>query len=336
MLLDPPSPPLSLFAWQTKHYRDRRTTILRALGQSAFVNASQFALLWVKPDGEAECFASAAFVPKLAGWFPKPLLREAQAVASQARAEADDQQGLADGEEGEDREELFMDGRNFMDELWEGADPFGAGPVASTSQAGFKPHPLTRCGSNGSNSADFPLHPLMTPDTMHTFTPQQALRPLDPPTAPARLIPTTFSPTTLAAWYELRFAELGSKAGRVVAAQWIQAAEPLKDTACPYSGGEAAKPVWWPANVRHKEPDLLVQSEQTMLLVRLLTIGDPDALELSTTGAVDLIEQGKMALLRDIYTVVREERRAREENEGEPGFPRGRRGAVPAHSEPAS
>lgn len=317
-----PLDPSAALSLQTKHYRDRRSSILRALGQSSFVNGSHFALLWIQPDGAPECFASEAFVPKLAGWFPRALLREAQAVAEAARGAVREEMGWGEGGDEEEDEGMGEGG----EEGWEGVDVFGGGAVASGSGAGpqgrTKTNKLDRYRRTASQTPDIPLHPLMTPADLSLLASLPSAPPA-PPAPPPRPLPTTFTPTTLAAWYELRFAELGPTAGAALAARWFAAVDlraSRQGRPPPPEVGEERRPGWWPVSVRFREPGELVQSERTMLLVRLVGVGEVDALERSTAGTEglgELREGGKAGLLRDIYTVAREEQQARRENGGE-------------------
>lgn len=61
------------------------------------------------------------------------------------------------------------------------------------------------------------------------------------------------------AFLELRFGQLQQGMCKTVAKAWIKIIEPKKQTRCPYNKGEEGKPAWWPAGVRHKEPDHLMK-----------------------------------------------------------------------------
>jgi hypothetical protein len=58
---------------------------------------------------------------------------------------------------------------------------------------------------------------------------------------------------------ETRFRQLQQLCCKIVAKQWIKVIEPKKQTRYPYNRGEESKPEWWPADVRHKEPDHLMK-----------------------------------------------------------------------------
>ncbi|GAA5995596.1 uncharacterized protein JCM10292_005272 [Rhodotorula paludigena] len=71
------------------HYREARTQILRTLGKSAHRNGSQFAILWVTPDGRSEAFASEALQDRLQNWLGKDAQAEARELVRRHRAERD-------------------------------------------------------------------------------------------------------------------------------------------------------------------------------------------------------------------------------------------------------
>jgi hypothetical protein len=56
-------------------------------------------------------------------------------------------------------------------------------------------------------------------------------------------------------FYYTRFAELQQLHCKTVAKAWIKKIEPRKQTTHPYKNGDPAAPPWWPAGVKHKEPD---------------------------------------------------------------------------------
>lgn len=58
---------------------------------------------------------------------------------------------------------------------------------------------------------------------------------------------------------------------KALAKLWIKELEPKKQTRFPYNRGDRSKPKWWPADVRHREPDHLMKGERTRLLVALCT-----------------------------------------------------------------
>ncbi len=116
------------------------------------------------------------------------------------------------------------------------------------------------------------------------------------------------------AFLELRFGQLQQGVCKTVAKAWIKIIEPKKQTRCPYNKGEAGKPEWWPAGVRHKEPDHLMKPERHALLLTILRSPKVKVarLQLATAEVVALIKADKVSLLMDVYRIAREEERLRE------------------------
>ncbi|KAH8926903.1 hypothetical protein BT69DRAFT_1317293 [Atractiella rhizophila] len=54
---------------QHRHFKNKRDQILRALGKAAYINGSQFAILWVSAQGKVETYASDLLQDKLDQWF---------------------------------------------------------------------------------------------------------------------------------------------------------------------------------------------------------------------------------------------------------------------------
>ncbi|TKY89819.1 hypothetical protein EX895_001116 [Sporisorium graminicola] len=121
------------------------------------------------------------------------------------------------------------------------------------------------------------------------------------------------------AFLELRFGQLQQGVCKTVAKAWIKIIEPKKQTRCPYNKGEAGKPDWWPAGVRHKEPDHLMKPERHALLLTILRSPKVKVarLQLATAEVVALIKADKVSLLMDVYRIAREEEKLREKGAGE-------------------
>lgn len=115
----------------------------------------------------------------------------------------------------------------------------------------------------------------------------------------------------VAAFLETRFRQLQQLVCKIVAKAWIKVIEPKKQTRYPYNKGEDSKPLWWPASVRHKEPDHLMKPERITLLMTMLRCGKvpTNRLELATAEVAAFIPPDKINLLREIYRVGREEER---------------------------
>ena len=101
----------------------------------------------------------------------------------------------------------------------------------------------------------------------------------------------------------------------MIAKEWVKVIEPKKQTRFPYNKGDAGKPTWWPADVRHKEPDHLMKPERHALLLAILRSPQTRIarLQLATAEVIALIKAGKVTYLMDVYRVAREEERLRDE-----------------------
>ena len=117
----------------------------------------------------------------------------------------------------------------------------------------------------------------------------------------------------VAAFLETRFRQLQQLVCKIVAKAWIKVIEPKKQTRYPYNKGEESRPLWWPASVRHKEPDHLMKPERITLLMTMLRCGKvpTNRLELATAEVAAFIPPDKTNLLREIYRVGREDERFR-------------------------
>lgn len=139
--------------------------------------------------------------------------------------------------------------------------------------------------------------------------------PLGPPTAsdPEYKALTIGDHAEVTAFLETRFRQLQQLVCKIVAKAWIKVIEPKKQTRYPYNKGEESKPVWWPPEVRHKEPDHLMKPERINLLMTMLRCGKvpTNRLELATAEVAAFIPPDKINLLREIYRVGREEERFR-------------------------
>lgn len=117
----------------------------------------------------------------------------------------------------------------------------------------------------------------------------------------------------LANWYSARFGSLQQMTCKLVLKAWIKVVEPKKQSKHPYNRGEEGKPVWWPDEVRHKEPDHLMKPERAQLLLALVRspLVPVSKLELATAENSTYIPQNKMRILREVYRVAKEEERRR-------------------------
>ncbi|OAV95696.1 hypothetical protein PTTG_26558 [Puccinia triticina 1-1 BBBD Race 1] len=137
-------------------------------------------------------------------------------------------------------------------------------------------------------------------------------RPIKPPTDS----PTTVSfssPLSIASFLENKFRQLQQSTCKLVCKAWIKVVEPKKQRKFPYRSGETSKPEWWPRGVVHREPDHLLKPDRIKLMLAVLGAGKVPVgrLELASAEMAAFIPPDKMDILRDIYTVAKEEERLR-------------------------
>ncbi|SPO28229.1 uncharacterized protein UTRI_04628_B [Ustilago trichophora] len=185
-------------------------------------------------------------------------------------------------------------------------------PLFPTSSAGFGDDGAPRTSTPLLNSSSRLLsrNSLSTSSTTFPLTTNSS-------TAPTIEI-TLANEAARTAFLELRFGQLQQGVCKTVAKAWIKIIEPKKQTRCPYNKGEAGKPDWWPAGVRHKEPDHLMKPERHALLLTILRSPKVQVarLQLATAEVVALIKADKVSLLMDVYRIAREEEKLREKGEG--------------------
>lgn len=345
--------PYSSPSRQHRHYKNKRDQVLRALGKAAYINGSHFAIMWVSARGDVETYASEALQSRLDDWFVKGgIADEAKELVKASGVNRggeitvfedsdDDVEREGSGEvEIEPEEDVFVDSANII----------SSGATMGKGKAGKPLAPLNTQMANqhflrsrSSWAADenhqliaprsAPLFPSSAPfgasdDVPRTSTPLLAA------TTSSRLVPrnvlsassSSLAPTyevTLSthsartAFLELRFGQLQQGVCKTVAKAWIKIIEPKKQTRCPYNKGEAGKPEWWPAGVRHKEPDHLMKPERHALLLTILRSPKVKVarLQLATAEVVALIKADKVSLLMDVYRIAREEEKIRERRE---------------------
>ncbi|KAL4933134.1 uncharacterized protein BDV17DRAFT_147954 [Aspergillus undulatus] len=76
-------------------------------------------------------------------------------------------------------------------------------------------------------------------------------------------------------YYSTAFKAVQQQSCRTLCKAFIKAIEDKKQVHFPYNGGptkepEKTKPSWWPANVKHKEPDHLLKDERLRLLIHII------------------------------------------------------------------
>lgn len=276
-------------------FRRARTALLRELGLSSHLSGSQFGIVWVDPLGKTETYASEALQPLLQVFFPADALEQAKGAAARVAArKAQDRSAESHaapsvyGATGE----AFKPGQEQQDALDSGLDS-GDDEMLGRQQGGVSsraterrrvappPRPASAAAFISTNSAPVvqlptpsraPHHsslPVESPTSPPLVAPPRVTRSLShlsadprlsPSFSPSTNIPHTFNPTTLAAWYQEKFAALPQKVCKTVLKVWIRVVEPEKQTKWPYIAGDAGAPSWWPKGVRHREPDHLIKA----------------------------------------------------------------------------
>lgn len=66
------------------------------------------------------------------------------------------------------------------------------------------------------------------------------------------------------------FTSMTQNTCKYIAKEWIKIIEPNKQTRFPYRSFNANKPLWWPANINHIEPDHLDKNGRVNLLISIL------------------------------------------------------------------
>ncbi len=315
--------PYSSPSRQHRHYKNKRDQVLRALGKAAYINGSHFAIMWVSARGDVETYASEALQSRLDDWFVAGgIAEEAKELVKVAGGKPaskvfDDSE---DDEENEDpNEDPFLDSQvgakrkvlaplntvaanqHFLrSRSWNDEAPKSA-PLFPTSSAGFVDEP-----------------PRTSTPIMSASSRMLARNSISGGVGTAAGTPTVdislADEAARTAFLELRFGQLQQGVCKTVAKAWIKIIEPKKQTRCPYNKGEQGKPDWWPAGVRHKEPDHLMKPERHALLLTILRSPKVQVarLQLATAEVVALIKADKVSLLMDVYRIAREEEKIRE------------------------
>jgi len=318
---------------QHRHYKSKRDQVLRALGKAAYINGSQFALLLVSARGDVETYASEALQNRLDPWFVQSgIAQEARELARGTRAKGTKPTPVVDHDDMlYDRMDDFSHestssmkmpddpfvetwgvmgaGKTGEDQSWSHLlkkDAVPEDPAAAYERASIS----DICSPQVSQAPRMstPMHPSAKLTSMQP-------RCTPPSAAHAHYTIKLKDEAARTAFLELRFSQLQQVMCKMIAKEWIKVIEPKKQTRFPYNKGEAGRPGWWPAGVRHKEPDHLMKPERHALLLAILrsTQTRVARLQLATAEVVALIKAGKVSYLMDIYLVGKEEERLRDE-----------------------
>ncbi|ORX39933.1 hypothetical protein BD324DRAFT_244629 [Kockovaella imperatae] len=276
----------------TRHYKSKRDLILRALGKASFINGSQFVIAWISPKGEVDVYASELLQTSVSNkeggiLCRKELDREATRVKGEMGRRWEDIRRLE-----ESGEAPSMEDDEAQDETFEEDD------------------------------MDVDPDRTMVDDDDSMKKTLQGLGLTAPrPNTPASSMHTlTLAPDATENYYTSRFAALQQATCKLVVKAWIKVIEPKKQMKFPYNKGEELKPLWWPEGVRHREPDHLSKTERLTLLTSIVRspLVTVSRLELSTAEAAAFISRPRLAVLREVYLVAKEEERKRKEGDLSP------------------
>ncbi|KAH9822302.1 hypothetical protein DFH28DRAFT_1217145 [Melampsora americana] len=198
------------------------------------------------------------------------------------------------------------------------------------------PIKVVRCQSANTNhvsstgTMDVGLKPIQEVNQFESSNPTRIFKPL--PIRPLSHSETWnemlfTSPQSISQFLEAKFGQLQQNICKLVCKAWIKVIEPKKQTKLkkvrnmkflyiqgfPIEEDDTRKPDWWPADVRHKEPDHLAKPERMRLMLAILGSGRIEVarLELASAEQAAYLTQDKMTILRDIYIVAKEEERLR-------------------------
>ncbi|RPA87353.1 hypothetical protein BJ508DRAFT_410862 [Ascobolus immersus RN42] len=115
------------------------------------------------------------------------------------------------------------------------------------------------------------------------------------------------------AYYETRLGQLQQTQCKEISKAWIRVVEPKKMARHPYKSAEKSKPSWWPADIRHKEPDHLRKPERIPLLVAILRCPLVSVAQLRTAAREiePKLKVDRLPLLEEILRVAEIEEKYR-------------------------
>ncbi|WWD15984.1 hypothetical protein CI109_100408 [Kwoniella shandongensis] len=289
----------------TRHYKSKRDLILRSLGKASFINGSQFVIAWISPKGETDIFASELLQEAVNGkgegvLNKKALEQEAKRVKGEMAKRWDDIKRM---EEKGEAPSIEDDAADENGEEEDGEEMDGDRTLVEENESMETP-----LKGNG----PFSISQLKRPSPSHMMSTFSAATRSSTPAA-GQGYPVNLAPDAILNFYMERFTNIQQQTCKLVVKAWIKVIEPKKQMKYPYNKGEEFKPDWWPAGVKHREPDHLPKEERKQLLACILRspLVSVARLELSTAEATAYISPPKVALLREIYIVAKEEERMR-------------------------
>lgn len=259
-----------------RHYKAKRDLILRALGKATFINGSQFVIAWISPRGGVDVYASellqASATPRDSTLLDREELgKEAARVKKEVAKRLEEISRLNELGQAptmEDDEE-DVEGQDAMDEK---------SPQTKTEELGVDVDDSDDPDRTLVDEVDFAkLGESSTPLKVEVevpMVPTPILPPQDSiprPATPSGSTPTGSLHTVhvpqseLNEYYDKRFLALQQQTCKLVVKAWIKVIEPKKQTKFPYNKGEEQKPTWWPEGVRHREPDHLSKTGESIV-----------------------------------------------------------------------
>ncbi|WVW83026.1 hypothetical protein I302_105043 [Kwoniella bestiolae CBS 10118] len=318
----------------TRHYKSKRDLILRALGKASFINGSQFVIAWISPKGDTDIFASELLQSAVkdtngnGGVLNKKELEKEAARVKQEMVRRWDEirrmeekgeqppslpdEDLAIEENDEEVGDEVDPDKTMVDEE-DSLDPIEMSTLETPLKANGTGLGINAVTINNNKK----LSPTATTGGMYstfpmTSTTPRSLTPSSTSNVPMQTI--VLKPEQIEGFYMDRFTNLQQQTCKLVVKAWIKIIEPKKQMKFPYNKGEEFKPTWWPDGVKHREPDHLPKDERKLLLMSIIRNPSVNVarLQLSTAETSALISASKLAILREIYIVAKEEERRRQ------------------------
>ncbi|KAG8990580.1 hypothetical protein FRB90_001701 [Tulasnella sp. 427] len=261
---------------QQRHYKAKRDQVLNILARASHVSRCNFALLFVNARGQADCYSSKLFAPKLDKWFNEQVVKEAVEITrNQMLQHAASQHSRESDTIPEDQ--VDDDPLSFMSSQF------------SQSQAGLPSRSTNK--SHDSEEPDLSDNEPLPAHVQHFLSPSGVSD----------------------AYYNDVFQRMQQNAAKIIAKCWIKIIEPKKQSRHPYREAEESRPSWWPIGIRHKEPDHLLAKERQGLLVGILRAGviPIRELEKKTFETVRDLSEDRLAMLKELFLVAREDERRR-------------------------
>lgn len=329
----------------TRHYKSKRDLILRALGKASFINGSQFVIAWISPKGDLDVYASEMLQNGVNGkdasapsvLCRQELEREAKRIKVEMTKRWDDIRRLEEKGEAPVMEEDGNDNEEGGADMEDGEDVVGESIDTKGAVADFDPDVTLvdepeldlkmfsaelGAGAGPSSMKKSFSTPMIQSTSGTTMIPSSSFAPTvtRASTPGPQLHAITLTPETADQYYSARFAALQQATCKLVVKNWIKVIEPKKQMKFPYNKGEEMRPSWWPADVRHREPDHLSKQERLTLLTAIVrsSLISVSRLELSTAEAGAFISQPRQGILRELYLVAKEEERKRKDNDTSP------------------